>query len=391
MTAQALAPQPSPRPAAHARVVRVTPDHLEALAEIIGLAWNPEATAASVGAARQAAAALNPHGARIDIPTFLFLDGDRPLGHLTTIPTWIWLNGAETKAHWLKGLWVVPEHRNGPIGYFLVREALQHLDIALSTVVQPAPRKLFHSLGLTDLGAIPNFVRVLRPTRMLQLLDPAAVGFSSPWIRRAGRITRLPGFSHALGAALGAAMRAWTAPQPAQRGIGTLAPEQLAPEATDQLWQRCRHGIRAAALRNAAQLRAQYATKPGDYLAAAAHDGGQQLAGLAIVRRPREQGDPRLGGIRVATLSELIFPVGQPELGLALLAGAEQLALGMNADALLCSASHASLPPLLRRRGYVRLGGNVHFMLRVPGFDAGAVGLPDWWLTRGDGEADTVF
>jgi hypothetical protein len=43
-------------------------------------------------------------------------------------------------------------------------------------------------------------------------------------------------------------------------------------------------------------------------------------------------------------------------------------------------------------QAYVPLPGNLHFLARDP---QGGYGLPnalgEWWLTRGDGEADEVF
>jgi hypothetical protein len=36
--------------------------------------------------------------------------------------------------------------------------------------------------------------------------------------------------------------------------------------------------------------------------------------------------------------------------------------------------------------------GNVHFLVREPAGDgATGPGLADWWITRGDSEADEVF
>jgi hypothetical protein len=117
-----------------------------------------------------------------------------------------------------------------------------------------------------------------------------------------------------------------------------------------------------------------------------------ELRALAVLRRPSGAGDPRLRGIRVAVISELLYPPLAPALGLAALAAAEDAACELEADAVLVSLSHASVRPLLRRRGYLPLPGNVHFMVRVP---AGGPELPaqsnGFWLTRGDSEADEAF
>ena len=116
------------------------------------------------------------------------------------------------------------------------------------------------------------------------------------------------------------------------------------------------------------------------------------LAGFAAVRPPRAGGDPRLGGARVATLSELVAPVDRPAVLRALVAGAETVARSLDADALLCSASHPATRDALRRRAWLPFPGNVHLLVREP---PGTAPLPralrDWWLTRGDSHADEVF
>jgi len=116
------------------------------------------------------------------------------------------------------------------------------------------------------------------------------------------------------------------------------------------------------------------------------------LAGVAVVRRPREEGDPRLSGIKVATLSDMLFLPENRDVALALLAAAERTAHSMGADALLCTASHPAITTLLSRRAYVKLPGNVHFLVRdVKDVHALPKSLTDWFLTRGDANSDEVF
>ena len=120
-------------------------------------------------------------------------------------------------------------------------------------------------------------------------------------------------------------------------------------------------------------------------------DSGR-LLGVAIVRRPRETSDSRLKGIRVATLSDFVFPIERADAGLATLGAIERVARAGGADALTCMTSHPKLCALLRRQGYFRLGGNVHFFLRdVSGSGQFRTDLEAWWLARGDGESDTSF
>lgn len=377
--------KPVARPSS--RVVQVDDTHMESLAEIIRSAWTPQATAEGIRDSRKAAAAVNPHGAGNEVPTFLFLSGDRPVGHLTTIPISLSADGVEHKAHWFKGFWVVPEHRNGPVGFLLLKEALRHLETTLSMVVQPAPRRLFQSLGLIDLGKLPNFVRVLRPTRVLRELDFSSTG--PTWAAKAARLTGTPVLAHVLGTAASAAIKGWTLGQPNGRSTSIVPVDQIDAPGADALWERIRRQLKLAPSRDFAHIKARYISKSGVYTAVVLHEGA--MAGFAILRRPRESGDARLRGIRMATLSDLVYPPNQPQLGLRLLAGAEKAALELNADALLCSGSHKSVQSLLRRRAYVPIGGNVHFMARPASFALDHLALGDCWLMRADGEADDAL
>jgi hypothetical protein len=110
------------------------------------------------------------------------------------------------------------------------------------------------------------------------------------------------------------------------------------------------------------------------------------------VRRWTETPDPRLHGIKVATLADILFRADEPAAGLAALAGAERLARRMGADALLCSAAHPVLTSVLRHRAYLRLPANVHLMIRDPKRTAGLpLRVEEWWLTRGDANSDDAF
>jgi hypothetical protein len=94
----------------------------------------------------------------------------------------------------------------------------------------------------------------------------------------------------------------------------------------------------------------------------------------------------------VATISDIVFPPERADLGLALLGGVEREARAAGADAILCTTCHGTLAQLLRRQAYIRLPGNVHFLLRdTTGAARWPPDLSGWWLTRGDGESDEVF
>lgn len=375
-------------------VVRADERHADLLAAFFRQVWDASATAEAVRRGRAAEAAHNPITPGEETPTYVFIAGDRVLGHVGSIPVRVWCAGTEKPIYWIKGLMVLPEHRNGPVGFAVLKAAVSDLGGGLALVGEQVPRRLFQALGFSDLGALPNFLRVLQPARVLRRLDLEAVSLAGVpgWIRGTLQLAQRRGVARVLGAAAAGLARVWTGVVGGRRlphWVGRL--EELEDEQLDALWRRVRAGLAAASCRDAAYLRRCYSRDDGRYMAAAAMADGR-LAGLAIVRRPRDIGDPRLRGIRVATIAELLYPSDRADLGLATLATAERAARELAADAVLCSASHRSVAPTLRRRAFIRLPGNLHFLIKdVPGEPALPNELEDWWLTRGDSRADQTF
>lgn len=377
-------------------VVRASTEHAEALAAFFRVAWDPGATAEKVRAAQAKLEASNPFAPGARFPRFLFLSDGDALGHIGTIPTRYWNGEVEHPAHWYKGFMVHPGHRNGPIGYLVLKEAVRHLGLSGALVVADAARKLFKALGFIDTGAIANYLLVLRPARVLRALDVEAVGLHgmAPWVPAAVRSAQRFGLASVAGVAATAGLALWrSAWSTGTRGFYCHEGfDATSREDIDDLWRRARTGIGGAAVRNGAYVSWRYDS--GLPYEVAWVRRRERLLGLAVVRKPRAGGeaDRRLRGIKVATLSDILFPPEHAQAGLATLAAAERIARRAGADALLCSASHRALTRLLPRRGYVRIPGNVHFLLRDPGnAHALPVGLDEWWLTRGDASSDDAF
>jgi GNAT superfamily N-acetyltransferase len=376
------------------QVLRSGDEHDAAVAEFIRATWDSRATTESVHRSRLSAAAANPVSPGEESPNFVFLQDGRVLGYVGTIPIRVWNGKNERPAHWVKGLMVLPEFRNGPVGFLVLKEAVRNLECSMALAVLPVVVGLFERLGFSDLGMLPNFVRVLRPARVLGGIRLGEVGFSRlpQWFLQAAALAQRTGLAAGAGLCAGGLARLWIAARggfPHSLAIETSAP---APAEMDALWQRTRATLSASLVRDSRYLNWRYPSdESGAYRFLAVREGGDVTA-LAVVRRPRAEGDPRLHGIAVATISEWIFPLDRPQAGLAALAGAEQLARGFGADALLCSAGHPASLSLLRRRGYWKAPANVHLLVRDPAKPPLLPGsLSDWWITRGDSNADEVF
>jgi len=376
-------------------VTRFKPQYLDSLTEFFRDLWDPLATPESVANARAQDAAQNVVNPGEEFPTYLFVQQGRVLGHLTTIPVRLRSGGVDRAAYWLIGFMVHPQHRNGPIGFLLLKQAVSDLEVTLSLTVQQATIRLLTAVNFRELGILPNYLRPLRPSRILSKLDPEALGLSvlSPVVRIATRAARVPIAAGAAGLVVGTGLGVWAAVNGRPgRGVREHYGAYALGASADALWSDCRDRLGCVAARDSAYLRWRYdVSSAGSYRSLSITEDGA-MRGLAVIRVPRAIGDPRLGGIRVATLSDLIYDPARVDVGLALLARAERAARRMDADALLTSAAHHAHGPLLKRRGFLRFAGNLHLLVRDEvGALSGRTTLGEWWVMRGDMNADMVF
>ena len=370
-------------------VVRVGPEHAEHLAAFYRAVWDQHATAERVRQSRSAQAATNPHGAGVEVPTFLFFDKGQAVGHVTTIPVKLWCHNRSIDAHWLKGLMVLPEYRNGPIGYLVLRHALAQLDVALAAVVAPDARRLFEALGFAEVGVLPNPVRILDATAVLRSISRSdLISSLHPALRLGVRMGGRPWVSRLTGSMANAALRVYGATVGAGAQRAELLREIPERSELDRLWRWVNPELKHAVQRDGAYLESQYPIADYGWIGVR---NGNRLTGLAIVRAPRADGDVRLQGTRVATLADMLVRPSDQASMRALLHAAHKYARRVDADAVLCSASHPALLRSLYRTGYLPYAGNVRILSREGTTKNLAGSLADWWLTRGDSSADEVF
>ena len=371
--------------------VRVADEHLPALTDFYRRVWDPGATIETTRAGRADAAAKNPVTPGEPPPTWLVLQDGEAIAHVTTIPVMLSIGGRAQPAHWMKGLWVLPDFQRSSAGFLVLREAVAGVGTALALVHEPAAIRLFQALKFTDLGELPNAIRVLDPRSLMTQLDLDALGIERVprWMRSAARVVR--GAAPLLAPLVRGANDLWAAVATGPLGSVTASiDEQCDRAAVDRLWDDVRGAVGTAPVRGGAELARRY-TRAGGYVFVHVRDRGE-LIGVAVVKRPRVTGDPRLHGIRVATLSDLLFEPSAWRPGLAVLRAAEHAARALDADALLCSLSNPAARRLLRRRGYMPFPGNLHVLARFPAALESSPGrIEEWWITRGDSAGDDSF
>lgn len=372
-------------------------EHTEAIAAFYREVWDPLATVESVFAARKDGAATNVAYPGEAPPTAIVFKGKRVVGYCSTIAQLIWNGESERPGYWVKGLMVVPEFRSGPLGFLVMKELARHLELSTILTVAPAARRLFSALGYIDMGSIPNWVRPLRPGRMLRHLRLGGLGVrvAPAWATATINAAQRTGVATALGGGAGSLFRLGARIYRFGTGhiattINTIAPSQ---SEIDTLWGDARDKISSSPVRNGEYLRKRYdsGTNRGKYQFISAREG-TSLIGLAVMRRPGTTSDPRLGAVRVATVADILFRPDRASVAMALLGGIERAARAADADAILATSAHPRLVAHLTKQAYLRVSANVHFFLR----DRTAAlnwpkSLQGWWLSRGDGQSDESF
>jgi GNAT superfamily N-acetyltransferase len=391
-----VVPQASAVSRSDAYVGRVTSENDESLAEFFRTVWGGNATGPVVAAARAANAASNPAFPGADVPEFVFVLNGQVIGYLGCVPVSFWNGTGETPTYWLKGFMVHPDHRNGPVGFNLLKEAVKVIGPSGTVAAAPAARRLLTALGFVECGAIPNFVCVLRAGRFMSIVDVDALGSRLPRaVVRTLAIAQRAGVMHAAGALVSLGLAGWKQIRGVNHTGYRLHLDGALPGSDDlnALWASARLSLKAAAVRDGVFLPWRYHCAPGStYEAVSVRDGVGRLVAVAVVRKPSDAGDVRLRGVKLAVLSDILFAPDDPTAGVMALDGAEQVAVRMGADAMLCSATAAATQEVLRRRAYLRIPANVFLLVRDP---HASLGLPtsigDWWLTRGDDKADDAF
>jgi hypothetical protein len=366
----------------------------DAIAEFMRAAgWNNNATSDGVREWLQSSAARNPFAPGSAPPVVGVFIGPRLVACLTSLPTRFW-NGKEfAQAHWLKGFWVLEQYRDGLIGYMLLKEMLKHVGLAASMPAALVPRRLSVALGMLDLGAVRNYIQPLRVARILRRLDPELLKLNgvSSTATLGLKFAKIPPIAYAIEALAALSLATLRLPGALAAGALTTALEERLPSQSDldSLWARAQGNAMCCAERSGAYLKWRYERGAESRYGFALCWRGTDLVGLAVVQPPERLDDPRLAGLVIGSMVDLLLDPDCPGALRGVLAAARSWARAQNQDALLLTASSLALRAPLLRAGFMPMPGNIHLMLRDPDGKQGlSRNLDEWMVTRGDAWSD---
>ena len=376
------------------RARRLDERDVDAIAQFMRSAgWNANATPNGVREWLRTAAAQNPFDPGAGPPLVGVFVGPLLVACLNSIPTRFWNGKDSAPAHWLKGFWVLEQHRDGLIGYLLLKEMLKHVELAASMPAALVPRRLSVALGMLDLGAVRNYIAPLRIARILRKLDPKLLELNR--VPKSASIAlifaKIPPVAYAVEALISLGLAGARLPSVlAARALTTQLAEQLPSESDlDSLWDRARGAGSCCASRSGAYLRWRYQRGANDRYWFALCWRQAELVGLAVLQHPERLDDPRLAGLLIGSVVDLVLDPGCPNGLSSVLGAARHWARSLHYDALLLTMSHLALRGPILKSGYVPMPGNIHLMLRDPGGKHGlSPNLDAWMVTRGDAWSD---
>ncbi len=366
----------------------------DSIAEFIRTAeWDPSATTEAARQMIRDAAEKNPFEPGVAPPRVGVFVGQRLVAYLTSIPASFWNGSQQVPGHWLKGFWVLPDYRNGPIGFLLLKEMLRNVGLAASMPAALVPRQLSVALGMRDLGAVSNYIQPLRMSRILAKLDLslAALNGLPAAVTAALRAVKLTPIRQSIGALVNSYIAAASCSSAlVGRRLRSEWSKSL-PEHTvlDDLWSRARGAGTCGGTRSGAYLRWRYPADAASQYSFATVWQDRRLAALVTLAAPQRLDDSRLQGLAIGSVVDLVFDPNIPHALAKALARARRWGRAQGYDALLFTASHHSLRGALRGAGYFRTPGNIHLLVRDKGGQSGlSPDLGQWSVTRGDAWSD---
>jgi predicted N-acetyltransferase YhbS len=377
-----------------------TGEHAAPLSRFFRVTWDPSSSEEEVERALALRAESNYVEPGRPPPAFIFAREGEVVGYLSSIPARFRVRGDDRLGHWLQGLSVLPQHRNGPVGFHLVRAATETLGFLAALVVAPPARRLFEAVGFRDVAASPAFVWPLRGFRFGQRLSPGTMAgeVGVPWSRPILSVARRFGLTGVAGAAVRTALAARRALRP-ERGSGRTVPlrqgwSSWEPAGADSIWNRRARPSHNGLVRDAEYLGWRYGSRPDEYLPLAAGPSESPLA-TAVIRLPARVPEGRFAGLELAWLTELLVDPNYAEssaAALALVREVERVTAAAGGDLLVSSFSAPAEAQVLARSGHLRTRGGMHLLVRDPEGDPapGGVRGEEWSVARGDAFSDAT-
>lgn len=306
------------------------------------------------------------------MPAWICRKGNEIIGHFGVLPAVAVVRGEVVSICWGCELIVAPEARQLGVAPLLIitaaRAAQQPLLVA---GLNDASHLIFRRLGFLDYRAIPLYLKVYQPHRLLGTMQ-------WPWLTRglvAGAIAAAPVLTYRR--------------RPREGRLSLVSLERF-DERFDRWWGSIESAFPCVVRRTSATMTWRYQHHPDHRYTVVSAMDGQALRGIVIVRRGRWRGLP------TGFISELLaHPDDQTAIDSLLGSAQELLASGGKELPVFirCSVLHRAFERALVRAGFLRAPSSMRWMLG-PVQSISRLGVPapreDWFLNAGDSDLDAL-
>lgn len=331
-------------------------------------------------------------------PIFLFLKNEEVIGHLGTMPVEVQCGNDRFPAHWVVGLMVLPEFRNGLVGPQLIKKVNETLSFAMTLHVEDSVSRIVRGLKWTHLGIIPQYMHVLNGRRLAGQLRLERIGFllshQSVGLRTVRYLVKHP-FIHVL-IGLGARIigKTWmmiaAVGQRSSQEI-SITEEDGFDESYDELWEEVKREFTALVVRDRAYLEAKYGRARGAFRILACRVA-KKLRAFCVLKIRQFEDDVRMGNVRVVTIIDCLFNPQDEWAMHDILKEVRRICVDDRVDAIFCTASHPVLQRLLGRHAFFEIPGSLRFAYYDRDHvlqQSGPLSL--WHIMRGDADAAANF
>jgi GNAT superfamily N-acetyltransferase len=295
-------------------------------------------------------------------------DGDRIVGHNGAIPVRLKIGPDERLAAWLVDTMVLEEYRGLALGSRLMVEAHAELPLALSLGQTEQMRQIQFQLGWAEVAPLRTAQLLIRPERVLKGKLPAPLAQAAGWGLRASD----------------AARGLW---RPGRRV--EVRPVDRFGVQHDRLWEAMARDVGCAVVRNASYLNWKYVDQPGQEFLKLELADADVVLGVVILMFRKADAHYRYDR---AFLVDIVAPLSDDWLLLALVWAAREQASQRGADALVCYYTDRRLARALRKAGFLARDPERFLLVRAdppdPDHRRRLLSPDAWFVTQGDSDID---
>jgi len=362
---------------------------LISLIAFISNVWDKDLTIESYFIKRRNDFFGNPYCSIGGLPLALLVNDDKVIGHLTSIPCKLWALDHDNLMYWNAGLHLLDECRGRGLGSMLPQKMIDTLSVVIGFFVVPQQLKTHKKMGWTIVGKMPEYVKIINPEKFIRNIDISNIEQMPFKIRSAVRII------NKLFSAIVAPVFSFlypiycTALKPINHHEiprGTIRIVDEFDSRIDQLWDRVKHKIRCAQVRNAAYMNWKFNKEKG--WIKIIYERGDQVLGYALCAKRDNSKESKLPGIRMYNIIDILWDMECYDALGHMLDLIEKEACNENADVIVCSINHRYAQACLLKHAFIRIPGTVHFAFHSNNSELGlSPRLEDWFITRGDADA----